>query len=186
MAKIYLAAAYHRREDAKLARRWLTGWGHQVTSSWVWRQDDQEDEINEAAMEIPFSSHARAIALQDLADLDEADVLLAFTERSDSAFGRGGRHVEFGYALARNKIVVVVGPRENVFMTLPTVRLFTHFPDALEWLRGLDCACPWCRYELKCQFRGSGYNLGKAIPGAVCRHCPERCDRPRISPLTED
>ncbi len=36
-----------------------------------------------------------------------------------SGYSRGGRHVEAGYALAKGKYLVLVGPRENVFYSLP-------------------------------------------------------------------
>jgi len=49
----------------------------------------------------------------DLADINEANVVVSFT--SGTGAGKGGRHVEFGYGLAKNKRMVIVGPRENVF-----------------------------------------------------------------------
>ena len=37
---------------------------------------------------------------------------------------RGGRHAEFGIALALGKRVIVIGPRENVFHALPAVERY--------------------------------------------------------------
>ena len=64
-------------------------------------------------------------------------MLIAFSEepRAGGA-SRGGRHVEFGLALAWGKGVVVVGPRENVFHTLPQVEHFWRWPEALSALTG--------------------------------------------------
>ena len=51
-------------------------------------------------------------------------MIVSFTESPRSVSSRGGRHVEFGLGLAWNKIVVVVGPRENVFHCLSDVYQF--------------------------------------------------------------
>ena len=58
-------------------------------------------------------------AQDDYADVYEADALIVFTERTRSTHSRGGRHVEVGLALAWGKPVLVVGPLENIFYTLP-------------------------------------------------------------------
>ena len=47
---------------------------------------------------------------------------------------RGGRHVEFGIALARSKRLIVVGHRENVFHWLHMVEFYSEW---LELLRKL-------------------------------------------------
>jgi hypothetical protein len=40
----------------------------------------------------------------------------------------GGRHVEFGLALAQGKRVIIVGPRENVFhYLLPDAQIFAYW-----------------------------------------------------------
>jgi hypothetical protein len=44
--------------------------------------------------------------------------------------GRGGRHVEFGAAVATGKRLIVVGHRENLFHHLPGVEFF----DGPKWL----------------------------------------------------
>jgi hypothetical protein len=48
---------------------------------------------------------------------------------------RAGRHVEFGYALAREKRMIVVGDvKENIFHYLPQVKHFATFEEALAYL----------------------------------------------------
>ena len=42
---------------------------------------------------------------------------------------RGGRHVEFGLALAAGKRLCIVGPRENIFHFLPRVEVFRSTDD---------------------------------------------------------
>lgn len=53
---------------------------------------------------------------------------------------RGGRHCEFGYALATRKEILVVGPRENVFYCLEEVRHRESWEEALAQL------ALWCGY----------------------------------------
>ena len=62
-----------------------------------------------------------------LHDMDAADTLVAFTGEG----GKGGRHVEYGYAIATNMRLVVVGERDNVFYCHPEVE---HFDTAEDWL----------------------------------------------------
>jgi len=71
--------------------------------------------------------YARCAAV-DLEDIETADALLFFAEDPLVGIPRGGRHVEFGYGLARGKYIDVVGPRENVFHYVsPLVRHWDTF-----------------------------------------------------------
>jgi hypothetical protein len=70
-------------------------------------------------------------AQADLEDIDECDVLVGFTASylGNAGPGRGGRHVEWGYALARGKRLVLIGAREHIFHTLPQVAVYDWFTD---------------------------------------------------------
>lgn len=70
----------------------------------------------------------------DLEDIDAADMVLFFSEDPKLGTPRGGRHVEFGYALAKDKFIRVIGPKENVFHYHPRVR---HF-ETLDKYIGVD------------------------------------------------
>jgi hypothetical protein len=52
--------------------------------------------------------------------------MISFTYDQDSS--RGGRHVEFGYALGIRKRVILVGPRQHVFHCLPEVEHYPSWP----------------------------------------------------------
>ncbi len=71
------------------------------------------------------------IAVLDLLDLKDADVCLSITQPHGSPNKGGGRHVEFGYALAMGKRCVLVGEREVVFHHLPGVECYPTFEEAL-------------------------------------------------------
>lgn len=49
--------------------------------------------------------------------------------------GRGGRHVELGYALALDKSIWLVGRREHIFHSLPQVKHFDSWDSAFQFLR---------------------------------------------------
>ena len=79
---------------------------------------------------------SQRFALEDYRDLQAADTVISWTEppRVEST-ARGGRHVEFGLAMAMGKRLLVVGPRENLFHTMPNVRQFDEWgPEVLELL----------------------------------------------------
>ena len=70
-------------------------------------------------------------AARDLEDIKTADGLLFFAEDPVIGIPRGGRHVEFGVALALGKKIEVCGPKENVFHLLPNI---THYKTFEGWL----------------------------------------------------
>lgn len=99
--KIYLAAMFSRRAEMEIIADRLKAHGHAVVARWVY---GGEDGLTRAQ-----------IALLDLDDVDAADTVVSFTHPRGTLTSGGGRHVEFGYGLARGKRLVVIGERENVF-----------------------------------------------------------------------
>jgi len=70
-------------------------------------------------------------ALDDWEDVNAAELVISFTEPPRSKANRGGRHVEYGIALANKARVIVVGHRENIFHWLPVVEFCTTWDEAL-------------------------------------------------------
>lgn len=136
--KIYLAARYSRHDELQGYARDLEEVHHTITSRWI-RGGHQ---ISDTGLSEEGSVEERErFALEDMADLDEADWVISFTEEPRSGHSRGGRHVEFGYALALEKRCTVVGPRENVFHCLPMIAVF---PDWEAVRQALKADCPIC------------------------------------------
>lgn len=124
--KAYLAAAFGRQAEIRTYRDQLTAIGHEVTSTWL----DHE----ESAKYDPPGPLWGERAEIDIADIHKADTVISFT---DGALARGGRHVEYGIAIALNKRRVIVGPMEHVFHCLPG---FIHIesPEVLmRWAAGM-------------------------------------------------
>lgn len=135
--KVYLAARYdHRKVLCDYRKDLQTIEGIEVTSRWLDGFHTLEaglDDHSNAA--VPVTTRREA-AKQDWADVLASDVLVFFCEPEDSDSKRGGRHVEFGAALALGKRVLTVGRhRENVFHELPQVQHYDTWPDALAALR---------------------------------------------------
>lgn len=107
---IYIASLYSRREEMEGYADILTQAGFKITARWVYGGEEGLDR--------------EAIAELDLDDVDDADMVLSFTSPYGTYTKGGGRHVEFGYGLARGKDVVIVGELENVFHHVPEVRQF--------------------------------------------------------------
>ena len=126
--KIYLAAAYTRREELCHYRDALIELGHVVTSRWL-RGPDQLAELG--------SVHSKLYAGEDLEDIAAADMVISFTEPRLSPASSGGRHGEFGVALATGKMVAVVGYRENIFHWLDAVQFFEDWDACLDHLSEL-------------------------------------------------
>ena len=130
--KFYLAGRYARRVELKAYAKQLKALGHIVTSSWL-----NERMAAGADYALIPPRFWREHAIQDIEDLDKADTILSFTEEKGSYQRGGGRHTEFGYALAKHKKLFLVGPKEMIFHFLPEVKCFMSFEEFLEKLNAL-------------------------------------------------
>jgi nucleoside 2-deoxyribosyltransferase len=105
-----------RREELNSYRRALEEAGLEVTSRWLRAPTPAR----------PTHAEWQAIAAVDREDVERAEALVLFSEPNRD--GGGGRHVEFGMALALHKAIVVVGGPENLFQRLPEVTLVSSWP----------------------------------------------------------
>lgn len=122
--KIYLASRYSRNEEMRGCRDVLQALGHTVTSRWIDLHPDVVGDFSSSFGPEELNAQPEKCAplgQHDIDDLAAADWVVNFTCGTG---GKGGRHVEFGYALALRKRVFVVGPRENVFHALPQVERY--------------------------------------------------------------
>lgn len=121
--RLYLAGPWKRRKEIQGYAQELRGLGIEVTSRWLNQGGDDEGDGH-----CPEELQEK-FALIDLLDIEHANALVAFTEAAGSPAHTGGRHFEAGYAVAKRRMVFVVGPRENVFYCLPGIRQFDGFDE---------------------------------------------------------
>lgn len=149
--KIYLAARYSRREELAAYRTELEGLGHTVQARWLNGEHQLANDgtpigENGAALvegtlrsgeqlsEHEQTERAAALrtkfALDDWEDVNAAELVISFTEPPRSKANRGGRHVEYGIALANKSRIIIVGHRENIFHWLPIVEFCATWNEA--------------------------------------------------------
>lgn len=132
--KIYLAGRYSIRDQLKEYRDTLRMNGHEVTSRWLDFEDDNPDAF--PPDDGTASSHAapelrQMVAQMDVDDVKDADAIMLFT----SELGRrGGMFVEWGIAIALDKVLVLIGPEINVFQHYPGTLQYNSFEEALDFV----------------------------------------------------
>lgn len=124
--RFYLAAMYSRHEELRMYADVLENHGHVVTSRWI---NGEDQALDSELLHQCNRERAQRLLQDDLEDLFAADTLIAFTEAPQEGSSRGGRHVEFGIALAHGLRLFVIGPRENLFYLVPGVRGYRSFDE---------------------------------------------------------
>lgn len=123
--KIYIAAMYSLKDQMREYRDRLRADGHEIVSTWM----DETHDATSCLADISPNLLAQ-YARNDLKEIAACDVILFFSEEPTVPTRRGGRHVEFGYALAWKKKIVVCGPQENIFHLLPQIQFVEDFAHA--------------------------------------------------------
>lgn len=124
--RVYLAARYGRHQEMLEKSKELWLYRIPVTSRWIHGEHEMEDHNPENN-----SALAAQFAREDLEDLRQADTLIAFAEATR---GRGGRHVELGYALALGHRIIMVGGHEHVFSYLPEIIHMSDWAEVINWI----------------------------------------------------
>lgn len=122
--KIYLASNYSTHPQMRGYAEMLEQHGHTVNSEWINGTHGGDDR----------EQYARI----DLRDVDAAEALILFTAAPTGSRTRGGKHVEFGYALAKGKRIFIVGEPQNVFHHLSEVVQCHTLTDLLPILSSLS------------------------------------------------
>ena len=136
LTRYYLSARYGRRQEIQAYAEKLeqTIPGARAVSRWHSQPGiAAEDALTPAELTL-HPDQGQGYAAQDLDDLEAAQVLVEFS----GSDGQGGRHVEYGYALAKGKRLVLVGPRDNVFSCLPQAEWFPSFTAWLEYEKSIS------------------------------------------------
>lgn len=120
MIRVYLAARFPRRPEMIVCREQLAKVGIEVTSRWLDTEVSEDD-----------GKKRRENAIMDLEDIDRSDCLIMFSDPPGTP-NKGGRHTEFGVALALGKQIMIVGEAENVFHSLgePQIKIVKNWEEA--------------------------------------------------------
>ena len=137
--KVYLAGGYSTKDQLKKHAEELAAANIQCTSSWL----NEPYKADATLSTIPTDAERIKYAMNDLIDINAADVVVLFTIDPTTPFVRGGRHFEAGYAFALmvtgylggSPKLVVCGPRENIFYYLPQVTVIPTWEVTLQYLK---------------------------------------------------
>lgn len=121
---VYLSASMARAGDMSAVADVLRRYDVEVVSTW-----------HDHVVPNPDAERAAQVAKTDLEELSSAGVLIALAETSAAGYQTGGRHVEFGVALALGLRIILVGTPEHVFGHLANVVQVV--PDMLEAVAAL-------------------------------------------------
>jgi hypothetical protein len=123
MIRYFFSGATGRREELLFAATRLERLVEnvEVVSRWIFRAPDADD-------------YTWNDAVEDLKDVLEASVMVSFT-----GGGRGGRHVEFGYAVGVDRPItggprrfVLIGAKEHIFHEKPGLEIYPDFSAFLD------------------------------------------------------
>ena len=114
--RFYLAGKFRWQKVIYTIGQKLTAHGHQVGARWLTGHDSAN----------PSPSLQAQWAAEDLQDIDAAEAVVVFQLPCDNPEQSIGRHVEFGYALAKGKPVSLIGLQTSVFHYAAGV---THYPS---------------------------------------------------------
>ena len=110
--KFYLASKYSDRLNICTVAFLLRQNGHDIIAEWLRGENngtDQPDFIRKGCAEV------------DLRDIDSCEALVIFNDVPESP----GRNIEYGYALAKGKRLIVVGGGTSIFFQLAHERYKT-------------------------------------------------------------
>lgn len=111
---VYLAGSFSRKTELAGYRAQFEQVGLKVVSRWL---DEPVEDM--AHIDTVPADYSRITAIVDVDDLDDAAVLVLFSNGTGSFNKGGGRFVEMGYMMAQGKKCITVGEPETVFQFHP-------------------------------------------------------------------
>ena len=127
--KVYLAGPYQQGRHIRSLARYFTGHGHEVVSTWHTSERYEERSKQKhthymADTDKTARSRKRHDVTKDFLEIESCDAFVLFTgyehQGSMLSFRQPGSgcHVEYGFALGRNKVIALAGPSSNIFHSL--------------------------------------------------------------------
>lgn len=140
---IYLAGSYSRRREIQGYAKEMEALGYRIGAEWVMAGH----ELPEFASPLTILRSQQQWAIADYHDIFNARTVINFTEPASGPKNRkrGGRHVELGMALALSgsnglppKAIILIGPCENIFHSLPIIQHFDTWEKFLAKVAAID------------------------------------------------
>jgi hypothetical protein len=134
----YVAA--HQQKLAIEAKRRIEEAGHLVNAQWITLEDI---DTHKPKRDMEYYAQMDAddvVACDQLVLLTEPTEDRLFHKRRNSILSltTGGKHVEFGIAMALNKPVHVVGEKENIFHYHPVTNMYEDLDAFINALEPVD------------------------------------------------
>jgi nucleoside 2-deoxyribosyltransferase len=123
--RLYVAAPFVERAEAKKVKAALMAAGHRVTSRWI---DDHPGTSN--AEWIDDAEKGRQEAREDLQDIEKAQAFILLNNYEHST----GRAIETGYAISAGLPIYILGRPTSGFHHLSQVKCFDTLDALLEAL----------------------------------------------------
>lgn len=129
MLKVYFAAQYSMKDVVMLAACKLVCEADniQIQSGWLFEDHEPTTLMHELTEE-----ELSRTAVEYFSDVMQSDAMVFYSCDPMTYTPRGGRHVEFGIALATNCLICVIGPKENIFHYLNIPGMIKHFETEQE------------------------------------------------------
>jgi len=129
--KIYIASFFDDRIRLHEPAAKLWALGHEVVSSWLY-EVHKPDGMTQVEFEMK-------LAIKDLTEIEAADLVIIDTM---SITPRGGREVEYGYALRSHQrtLEFIVGPVRNIFHRLAD-RQFDDWEQCIAHIKSRGGVC---------------------------------------------
>ncbi len=125
---VYLASRFENAPAMRAFREELTKRGIFVTSRWLEREERGDGLI-------PASEDFKqACAKEDIADIEDADVLVVDLSFDKLGWTTHGCIFESGYALGIDLPIIVIGDNESVFWSLDEIQRVATQEEAIELL----------------------------------------------------
>jgi hypothetical protein len=122
--KLYLAARYSSKDTMRKFAEELERRGVEITSRWLQEEFSSDTKLTDLDS-VDWMPYAKI----DIEDIRRSTAMLFFAEDPDNQPPRGGRHVEFGFAIALGITIFVAGGKENLFHYLPEVKHYRTFSE---------------------------------------------------------
>jgi hypothetical protein len=112
----YFAGSFNRKPELLEYLEQFEADGNHCTSRWL--KGEHEVDFQEDRSKLNYGGYGFEFAQEDVDDITRCELVVFFSSANHESKGRGGRHTEFGIALALGRPLVIIGERECAFHSM--------------------------------------------------------------------